>query len=131
MRAYDKLYINGQWVTSAGTGTLSVHDSATEEVIATIPDGATSDVDAAVAAAKAAFPAWSTLPKEARAEYLNKIVAGLAARTDEIAEVIAKEVGMPLWLSKMIQVGLPTGNFAGAAQLLSTYEFEQIGRAHV
>ena len=52
-------------------------------------------------------------------------MAGLGARADEIAEVIAKEVGMPLWLSKMIQVGLPTGNFAGAAQLLSTYEFEQ------
>ena len=125
MRTYEQLYINGQWVPSTGTGTLSVHDSATEEVIATIPDGSAADVDAAVAAAKAAFPAWNALPKEARAEFLNKIVAGLAARTDEIAEVIAKEVGMPLWLSKMIQVGLPTGNFAGAAQLLSTYEFEE------
>ncbi|MEN9646186.1 MAG: hypothetical protein RL238_2855 [Actinomycetota bacterium] len=125
MRTYEQLYINGQWVPSTGTGTLSVHDSATEEVIATIPDGSTADVDAAVAAAKAAFPAWNALPKETRAEYLNKIVAGLGARADEIAEVIAKEVGMPLWLSKMIQVGLPTGNFAGAAQLLSTYEFEE------
>ena len=63
MRAYDKIYINGQWVASGGTGSLSVHDSATEEVIATIPDGAAADVDAAVAAAKAAFPAWSSLPK--------------------------------------------------------------------
>ena len=125
MRTYEQIYINGQWVPSTGTGTLSVHDSATEEVIATIPDGSTADVDAAVAAAKAAFPAWNALPKETRAEYLNKIVAGLGARADEIAEVIAKEVGMPLWLSKMIQVGLPTGNFAGAAQLLSTYEFEE------
>jgi aldehyde dehydrogenase (NAD+) len=125
MRAYEQIYINGKWAPSTGTGTLSVHDSATEEVIATIPDGSAADVDAAVTAAKAAFPAWSSLPKETRAEYLNKIVAGLGARADEIAEVIAKEVGMPLWLSKMIQVGLPTGNFAGAAQLLSTYEFEE------
>jgi aldehyde dehydrogenase (NAD+) len=124
MRAYEQLYINGQWVASTGTGTLSVTDSATEEVIATIPDGSTSDVDAAVAAAKSAFPAWSALPKEDRAAYLLKIHAGLEARTDEIAEVIAKEVGMPLWLSSMIQVGLPKGNFKGAADLLSTYEFE-------
>ncbi len=125
MRAYEQIYVNGQWVASGGNGTLSVTDSATEEVIATIPDGTAADVDAAVAAAKAAFPAWNALSKEARAEYLTKIVAGLGARADEIAEVIAKEVGMPLWLSKMIQVGLPTGNFAGAAQLLSSYEFEQ------
>ena len=125
MRAYEQIYVNGQWVASGGNGTLSVTDSATEEVIATIPDGTAADVDAAVAAAKAAFPAWNALSKEARAEYLTKIVAGLGARADEIAEVIAKDVGMPLWLSKMIQVGLPTGNFAGAAQLLSSYEFEQ------
>jgi aldehyde dehydrogenase (NAD+) len=125
MRAYEQLYINGQWVASAGSGTLSVTDSATEEVIATIPDGAPADVDAAVAAAKAAFPAWSALSKEERAAYLMKIHAGLEARTDEIAQIIAQEVGMPLWLSSMIQVGLPKGNFKGAADLLGTYEFEQ------
>ena len=39
MHAYDKVFINGQWVASAGTGTLSVTNSATEEVIATVPEG--------------------------------------------------------------------------------------------
>jgi acyl-CoA reductase-like NAD-dependent aldehyde dehydrogenase len=132
MRAYEQLYINGQWVASAGTDTLSVTDSATEEVIATIPDGTASDVDAAVAAAKAAFPAWSALSKEERAAYLMKIHAGLEARTDEIAETIAKEVGMPVWLSSMIQVGLPKGNFKGAADLLGSYQFEeQVGNSLV
>ncbi len=132
MRAYEQLYINGQWVASAGTGSLSVHDSATEEVIATVPEGATSDVDAAVAAAKAAFPAWSALPKEERAAYLMKIHAGLEARTDELANTIAREVGMPLWLSSMIQVGLPKGNFKGAADLLGSYQFEeQVGNSLV
>ncbi len=125
MRAYEQIYINGKWAPSTGSGTLSVHDSATEEVIATIPDGSAADVDAAVGAAKAAFPAWSALPKEARADFLRKIHAGLEARTDEIAETIAKEVGMPLWLSSMIQVGLPKGNFKGAADLLDTYAFEE------
>ena len=132
MRAYEQLYINGQWVASAGTDTLSVTDSATEEVIATIPDGTASDVDAAVAAAKAAFPAWSALSKEDRAAYLMKIHAGLEARTDEIAEIVAKEVGMPVWLSSMIQVGLPKGNFKGAADLLASYQFEeQVGNSLV
>ena len=78
-----------------------------------------------MAAARAAFPAWSNLPKETRAEYLMKIYAGLEERTQEIAEAIAREVGMPVGMSTMIQVGLPKGNFAIAAGLLSTYEFEQ------
>ena len=132
MRAYDSIFINGQWVPSAGTETLSVTDSATEEIIATIPNGTVSDVDAAVAAAKAAFPAWSALPKEERAAYLMKIHAGLEARNGEIAETIAKEVGMPLMLSTMIQAGLPKANFAIAASLLGTYEFEtQVGNSLV
>ncbi len=130
MRAYDKLYINGSWVPSAGTGTHSVTDSATEEVIATVPDGTASDVDAAVSAAKAAFPAWSALPKEERAAYLMAIHAGLEARTEDIAQTIAKEVGMPLMLSNLIQAGLPKANFAIAAQLLGSYEFEtQVGNS--
>ncbi len=130
MRAYENIYINGKWVPSAGSGSLEVIDSATEEVIATVPNGAAADVDAAVEAARAAFPAWSELSKEERAAYLMKIHAGLEARTAEIAETIAKEVGMPLMLANLIQVGLPKANFAIAAQLLGTYEFEtQVGNS--
>ncbi|CAB4849483.1 MAG: aldehyde dehydrogenase family protein [Actinobacteria bacterium] len=130
MRAYENIFINGQWIASTGTDTLSVTDSTTEEIIATIPDGSAADVDKAVAAAKAAFPAWSALPKEARAEYLMKIQAGLDARTDELASTIAREVGMPIFLSNIIQAGLPKANFGIAAGLLSTYEFEQtVGNA--
>jgi acyl-CoA reductase-like NAD-dependent aldehyde dehydrogenase len=125
MRAYENIYVNGKWTPSTGSGTLSVHDSATEEVIATIHEGTAADVDKAVAAARAAFPAWSATTKEERAAYLMKIQAGLDARTDEIASTIAKEVGMPLILSNLIQVGLPKANFAIAAQLLGSYEFEK------
>jgi acyl-CoA reductase-like NAD-dependent aldehyde dehydrogenase len=132
MKAYGSLYINGAWVPSTGTGTLSVTDSATEEVIATIPDGSAADVDAAVAAAKAAFPAWSATTREQRAEYLMKINAGLEARTDELADTFAREVGMPHMLSKLIQAGLPKANFAIAASLLGSYEFEnQVGNSLV
>ena len=132
MRAYENIYVNGKWVPSSGTGSLEVTNSATEAVIASVPNGSTADVDDAVAAAKAAFPAWSELSKEERAGYLMKIHAGLEARTDEIANTIAQEVGMPLFLSKMVQVGLPKANFAIAAQLLGSYEFEsQVGNSLV
>ncbi len=132
MRAYENVYINGKWVPSAGEGSLEVTNSATEEVIASVPNGAVADVDAAVAAAKSAFHGWSALPKEERADYLMKIHAGLEARTDEIAETIAQEVGMPLMLSKMIQAGLPKANFQIAAGLAGSYEFEtQVGNSLV
>ncbi len=132
MRAYDNVYINGTWVPSAGEGSLEVTNSATEEVIASVPNGVAADVDAAVAAARAAFPGWSALPKEERAGYLMKIHAGLEARTDEIAETIAQEVGMPLMLSKIIQAGLPKANFQIAAGLAGSYEFEtQVGNSLV
>ena len=54
MTTYDKIYINGQWVASEGTSTISVFDSITEQVMATIPEGTAGDVNKAAAAAKAA-----------------------------------------------------------------------------
>ena len=125
MRAFDNVYVNGKWVPSSGEGVLEVTNSATEEVIASVPNGSAADVDAAVAAAKAAFPGWSQLAREERAGYLVKIHAGLEARSDEIAQTIAQEVGMPLMLSNIIQAGLPKANFQIAAGLATGYEFEQ------
>ena len=70
MKNYDKLYIDGSWVAPAGSDTLEVIDSTTEEVFATIPAGVPADIDRAVAAAKAAFPAWSEEPAPERGKLL-------------------------------------------------------------
>ncbi|HEY1826987.1 MAG TPA: aldehyde dehydrogenase family protein, partial [Acidimicrobiales bacterium] len=107
MDVRDKIYINGAWVPSTGTGVLEVINSGTEEVMATIPDGTPEDVDKAVQAAAAAFPAWAATSREERAKLLTRIGEALAARTDEVAQIIAKEVGMPMTLAGAIQVGLP------------------------
>ena len=116
MDTYDKLYIDGAWVAPHGTATLEVVDSTTEAVMATIPAGDAVDVDAAVAAAKAAFPGWAATSAEERAKYLNRINEGLSARMDEIATVVSHEVGMPKILSQIIQVGLPMNSLrAGRA----------------
>ena len=74
------LYIGGAWVPSSGTGTIDVIDSTTEAVIGTVPEGTTDDVDLAVAAAKAAFPAWSALAVEERTAYLTKVAEALVSR---------------------------------------------------
>jgi aldehyde dehydrogenase (NAD+) len=52
VQVHDKLYIDGEWVTPAGSDTIEVVSPHTEEVIATVPDGSAADMDRAVAAAR-------------------------------------------------------------------------------
>ena len=125
MKVYDKLYIGGKWVPSTGTDSIDVIHAATEEAMGRIPLGTATDVDKAVAAAKAAFPAWSQKPAKERAAVLRQLQAGLAARNEEIALTIAQEVGMPLPLSKQVQAGLPTMVMGSFADLLEAHEFER------
>jgi acyl-CoA reductase-like NAD-dependent aldehyde dehydrogenase len=80
----DKLYINGAWVPSVESKSIEVINSATEEVIGRIPEGTAEDVDKAVKAAKAAFPAWAATSREERSKYLQRITEGLTARMQEI-----------------------------------------------
>ncbi|HYT39666.1 MAG TPA: aldehyde dehydrogenase family protein [Acidimicrobiia bacterium] len=128
----DTIYIDGSWVASGGTGTIDVYGAATEEVVGRVPDGVAADVDRAVAAAKAAFPAWSATAPEERAKHLQRIQEGLSARQAELAELIATEVGMPLKLAAMIQVGLPTAQVGNYAQVLRDFAFEeQVGHSLV
>ena len=76
----NAIYIDGAWVPSGGTGTIDVYGAATVEVVGRIPDGVAADVDRAVAAAKAAFGAWSVTAAEERAKHLQRIQEGLMAR---------------------------------------------------
>jgi acyl-CoA reductase-like NAD-dependent aldehyde dehydrogenase len=124
MTAYDKIYIDGAWVPSEGSGTIDVYDSTNGDVIASIPEGTAGDVDKAVEAARAAFDAWSVTTPEERAKAMTRIGEGLAARMDEIATVITREAGMPKWLSSIVQAGLPINSFNTAASLAETYDYE-------
>jgi acyl-CoA reductase-like NAD-dependent aldehyde dehydrogenase len=125
MQDRDRLYIGGSWVPSAGSNTIDVIDSATEEVMGRIPEGTAEDVDKAVQAARQAFPDWSQTPKEERGKYLQRITEGLQARMDEIAATIAGEVGMPLTLSKIIQAGLPMATFGSMPGLIDDFAWEE------
>ena len=121
----DKLYIGGEWADPAGSGSIEVIDSTTEQVIGRVPEGTPEDVDRAVAAARGGFEAWSAVPFEARLDALQGIAAALAARGDEIAALIAAEVGMPLEQSRTIQAGLPAMDFGGTAQVAREVVWEE------
>ena len=126
MKEYLQFYINGEWVDPVEPRTMDVENPATEEAFAKISIGSAADVDKAVAAAKAAFPAFSQTSVEYRAELLDKIVAGYQARMGEIAESISDEMGAPMWLSQSAQAGAGLGHYATAAQILRNYEFEEM-----
>ena len=107
----DKLYIGGEWVDPAGTGMVDVLNPTTEEVIGRVPEGNAEDADRAVRAARAAFDSWSQVSPHERAGYCAAIAAQLDERGDELAALITSEMGMPVGLSRMIQVGLPSMTF--------------------
>jgi acyl-CoA reductase-like NAD-dependent aldehyde dehydrogenase len=128
----DRLYIGGEWTEPAGSSTIDVLDSTTEQVIGTVPEGTPEDVDRAVAAARAAFDLWSAVPLEQRLDACLAISAALAERADELAVLIAAEVGMPLKLARTIQAGLPAMDFGGAPQAANEVAWEeQIGNSMV
>lgn len=121
----DTVYLNGTWTTPHGRAALDVFDSVDGSVMARIPACDTEDVDTAVRAAAAAFPVWSTLAPAQRAEWSTKIADGLAARTDELAEIMSRETGMSRILSQLIQVGLPVNSFRQAASIATSFEYER------
>jgi len=121
----DKFFINGQWAVPSSRESIDVHNAGTGEVMGKVPAGTEKDIEAAVAAARAALEGWSATPAAKRAEYLQKISDGLKARAAELGSTIAQEVGMPIKLAGRIQAGLPIANFSNYSKLLVEFKFEE------
>jgi len=93
--------------------------------MASVPAGTAKEAEAAVMAARAAFDGWSALPVETRAACLDRVAAGIKARSDELATAIAREVGMPLKMAKAIQVGGPAWHWGNFAKVARGFEWEK------
>ncbi len=89
-------FINGAWVKSSGTTLLDVKNPATGEVLAKCPLSTAADVDRAVEAARAAFPAWAATPPVQRARYLFKLKDLFEKHKEEIAQICTSEHGKTL-----------------------------------
>ena len=132
MSARQQIYVGGNWVDSAGDGSIDVVNPSNEEVIGSVPDGVSADVDAAVAAAREAFSGWAATPLEERLGYIEKLAGQLGARSEEIGELISREVGMPGKMAVMIQAGLPAGTTASVPATAREFPFEEtLGRSLV
>lgn len=129
---YSEHFIDGRWRPAAGTKKIEVLSASTEEVIGSIAEGTPADVSRAAEAARKAFDAWSTTPREERADWLDKLADALKKRTDQIARTIAMEVGSPISIATSIQAGLPVAVTSSYAKLLREAKLEhEIGNSLV
>jgi aldehyde dehydrogenase (NAD+) len=119
-----KFYIDGQWVDPVTPNTIDVINPATEEAFATISLGSAADVDKAVKAARAAFPAFSATSKAERLALLKRVAEVYASRLDEIGDTIRQEIGAPTTFARDAQAGVGVAHLESAIQALEELEFE-------
>ena len=121
-----QFYIDGAWVDPIVPKVLDVIDPSNEEAFAQISMGSAADVDRAVAAAKAAFPAFSQTPPADRLKLLRRILEVYQSRYDEIAQTLSREMGAPLKFAHQAQAAMGTGHLSKLIDVFEHFEFEEM-----
>jgi aldehyde dehydrogenase (NAD+) len=125
MDSYLKHYINGKWVDSIGGTRHEVISPSTEEACTEITLGTAADVDAAVAAAKAAFETFSQTTREERMALMGRILEEYKKRIPDLALSMANEMGAPISFASTAQVGAGMGGFMGTMAALQDFNFTE------
>jgi aldehyde dehydrogenase (NAD+) len=127
----DKIYIDGQFVTPHGRELFDIFNPATEKKIGQVRLGDAVDVDAAVAAAKRAFPAFSRTSKAERIALLRRLHDTVAARSDALAAAMTEEYGAPQSFVNFSATHA-ANLFLDMVETLESFEFTQtVGGAKV
>ena len=125
MQDASKHYITGQWTASIDGREMAVENPSTEEKIATITLGGVADADAAVAAAKNAFPAWAATDPLGRIAALERLMEVYKSRAEDMAQAISVEMGAPIALARTAQVGAGAGHLKNTIRAAKTFAFER------
>ncbi|KAA9388104.1 aldehyde dehydrogenase family protein [Neorhizobium galegae] len=125
MSNHLKFFIDGAWVEPAIPVALDVIDPSTEEAYTRIALGSKADVDKAVAAAKAAFPAFSQWSKEERLALLRRILAEYEKRYEDIAQAVSQEMGAPIGFARDAQAAAGQGHLKATIEAFEAYEFTE------
>ncbi|MFW5654599.1 MAG: aldehyde dehydrogenase family protein [Roseicyclus sp.] len=120
-----EFYIDGAWVAPRAGRDFPVIDPSTEEVCATISLGGAADTDAAVAAARAAFPGWAATGPQARIAAVERLMEVYVARIDEMAAAISREMGAPIDLARNSQATAGTWHMEGFLRAARAFEWER------
>ncbi|HYX38150.1 MAG TPA: aldehyde dehydrogenase [Oligoflexus sp.] len=104
-------YIDGSFVAPASGQFLDNYRPRDGAVYGQLPDSTAADVDRAVAAAKAAFPAWHKLKRQERAQYLYKIADAIEQKLDIFAAAESRDQGKPIHLARSMDIPRAVENF--------------------
>jgi len=127
MFEYSHFYINGQWQKpKAADQRIELINPATNQKIGTIPSATSQDVDNAIAAAKQAFPHWSSTTPAQRTQWIIAIADEMQNRLEDITQAISNTMGSPYHIAKKGQVQDCINAFREYAQL--THYVEQVSK---
>jgi len=118
-------YIDGAWVAPAKANDFDVIDPSTEEVCAVISLGDQADTDAAVAAARTAWPDWAYRAPSERIALLRRLDEVYNDRREEMAQAMSTEMGAPIDMARNNQWGAGTWHMGGFLKALETFAFER------
>jgi len=118
------VYINGRFRTAEHTE--PVLEAATGELLGQGANATTADVDAAVAAARAALPDWRSTPPDQRAQVLSAFADELQRRARSTEELVTRENGMPISLSRGANGAFPAALLHYYAHLIATTPQEEV-----
>ena len=119
--------IDGKLVAPAGGGYLGVFEPATGGVYARCPASDMHDVEAAVAAAERAAPAWAALSHGERAKHLHRLADAVEARLDELAREESRDSGKPVSLARSVDIPRAVANLRFFAEAITQWA----GESHV
>lgn len=122
MHTIEQIFINGEFVTPHGTEWFDLYNPATAQVMGQVRLADEVDAERAIAAAKAAFPAWSRTTKQERIAALKRMHAAVAARHDDLLEAVIEEYGAPASRSAWM-ASYPAEVIAQAIEALEVFEF--------
>jgi len=120
-----QFYINGSWVDPVIKNDLDVIDPSTEKPFAVISLGSEADTNKAIAAAKAAFPAWSATSPAERLEYVKKFRGGYKRRIHDIAAATSKEMGAPIDMATQQQATAGLGHIENFITSFGNFDFSR------
>ena len=120
-----RFYIGGAWVEPLSRATLEVINPATEAAFATIAMGNAEDAGRAIAAARAAFPAYSNSTKAERLALLRRILEVYNTRAEDLAQVVSDEMGAPIQFSRDAQVAAGRAHLESTIAALENFVFEE------
>lgn len=120
-------FIDGDWAAPATGDTIQVVSPHSEQVVATVPEGSTADIDAAVAAARRAFDSgpWPRMSPEERIEVVQNFSNLYAGKLGEMAELISTEMGAPVSFSNLAQAPAPWMQIEAFLGIARQYPWEE------